>query len=69
MFIFCSTPSLVVRVADDAISAHQINCKNRNSSAAPLIINCLTGSERSGLVSVAICAILATQQERPLLIS
>lgn len=59
----------MVHVADDAINAHRLSCTNVNSSSAPLIINCLTGSERSGLVAVAICTILATQQQRPLLIS
>uniref|UniRef100_A0A1I8MVM7 Tyrosine-protein phosphatase non-receptor type 23 n=1 Tax=Musca domestica TaxID=7370 RepID=A0A1I8MVM7_MUSDO len=64
-----STPSMVVGIARNAAQAHQQRCMDFNDPQSPLIMNCLTGSERSELVAVAICAILATQNKRPVLIN
>lgn len=35
----------------------------------PLILNCISGSERSGVVALAIAALTATNAKRPILIS
>ncbi|KAL9911152.1 tyrosine-protein phosphatase non-receptor type protein myopic isoform 1-T1 [Glossina fuscipes fuscipes] len=64
-----SNPSQVVGIGRNVLQAHQQRCLDFNTPSAPLVINCLTGSERSGLVAVAICAILATQHKRPILIT
>ncbi|XP_061395463.1 tyrosine-protein phosphatase non-receptor type 23 [Musca vetustissima] len=64
-----STPSMVVGIARNASQAHQQRCMEFNDPQSPLIMNCLTGSERSELVAVAICAIMATQNKRPVLIN
>uniref|UniRef100_A0A1B0AJE8 Tyrosine-protein phosphatase non-receptor type 23 n=1 Tax=Glossina pallidipes TaxID=7398 RepID=A0A1B0AJE8_GLOPL len=64
-----SNPSQVVGIGRNILQAHQQRCLDFNTPSAPLVINCLTGSERSGLVAVALCAILATQHKRPILIN
>uniref|UniRef100_A0A1A9WRA8 Tyrosine-protein phosphatase non-receptor type 23 n=1 Tax=Glossina brevipalpis TaxID=37001 RepID=A0A1A9WRA8_9MUSC len=64
-----NNPSQVVGIARNILQAHQERCLEFNTPSAPLIINCLTGSERSGLVAIAICTILATQHKRPVLIN
>lgn len=60
---------MVVGIARNASQAHQQRCLDFNDHNSPLIMNCLTGSERSELVAIAICAIMATQNKRPVLIS
>uniref|UniRef100_A0A1I8PGA0 Tyrosine-protein phosphatase non-receptor type 23 n=1 Tax=Stomoxys calcitrans TaxID=35570 RepID=A0A1I8PGA0_STOCA len=64
-----STPSMVVDIGRNAIQAHQQRCLDFKDPNSPLIMHCLTGSERSELVAVAISAILATQNKRPVLIN
>lgn len=35
----------------------------------PVILNCISGAERSGLLALAVATLLATRLERPALIS
>ncbi|XP_037827067.1 tyrosine-protein phosphatase non-receptor type 23-like [Lucilia sericata] len=64
-----STPPLVVGIARNALQAHQQRCLDFNTPSSPLVLNCLTGSERSEIVAIGISAILATQNKRPVLIN
>ncbi|XP_017487965.1 PREDICTED: tyrosine-protein phosphatase non-receptor type 23 isoform X1 [Rhagoletis zephyria] len=64
-----SLPSQIIGIARNALQAHQQRCLEFNTPSAPLIMNCLNGSERSELVAIAICAILALQTTRPVLIN
>ncbi|XP_067644309.1 tyrosine-protein phosphatase non-receptor type 23-like [Eurosta solidaginis] len=64
-----SLPSQTIGIARNALQAHQQRCLEFNTPTSPLIMNCLTGSERSELIAVGICAILALQTARPVLIN
>ncbi|XP_036226729.2 tyrosine-protein phosphatase non-receptor type 23 isoform X3 [Bactrocera oleae] len=64
-----SLPSQTIGIARNALQAHQQRCLEFNTPTSPLIMNCLTGSERSQLIAIAICAILALQTVRPVLIN
>ncbi|XP_050334866.1 tyrosine-protein phosphatase non-receptor type 23 [Bactrocera neohumeralis] len=64
-----SLPSQTIGIARNALQAHQQRCLEFNTPTSPLIMNCLTGSERSELIAIAICAILALQTARPVLIN
>ncbi|KAM7357690.1 tyrosine-protein phosphatase non-receptor type protein myopic isoform 2-T2 [Cochliomyia hominivorax] len=64
-----STPPLVVGIARNALQAHQQRCLDLNCPSSPLVLNCLTGSERSEIVAIGISAIMATQNKRPVLIN
>lgn len=63
-----SSPAQILGIAQNILVAYKQRSQEFNSHA-PLIMNCLTGSERSGLIALAICAILATQTKRPILIN
>lgn len=69
IFLYASTPPLVVGIARNAVQAHQQRCLDFNTPSSPLVLNCLTGSERSEIVAIGISVILATQTKRPVLIS
>ncbi|XP_054736176.1 tyrosine-protein phosphatase non-receptor type 23 [Anastrepha obliqua] len=64
-----SLPSQTIGIARNALHAHQQRCLEFNTPTSPLIMNCLNGSERSELIAIAICAILALQTARPVLIN
>ncbi|CAD7006351.1 unnamed protein product [Ceratitis capitata] len=64
-----SLPSQTIGIARNALQAHQQRCLEFNTPTSPLIMNCLTGSDRSELIAIAICAILALQTTRPVLIN
>lgn len=64
------SPSQMVAIARDVIAGYK---KERSNSSekkgTPIVLNCLTGSKRSAIVSVAMVSVLATQSKRPLLIN
>lgn len=62
-----SLPAQAVGVAKNIIDSYREKFDD-NGSHFPIVLSCLTGSERSGIVAVAICTILATQLHRPMLI-
>ncbi|XP_011188387.2 tyrosine-protein phosphatase non-receptor type 23 isoform X1 [Zeugodacus cucurbitae] len=64
-----SLPSQTIGIARNALQAHQQRCLEFNTPTSPLIMNCLNGSERSELIAIAICANLALQTARPVLIN
>lgn len=66
--IYSSTTQLL-GIAQNALQTHQERCLSANAPTSPLIINCLTGSERSELVIIGICALMGTQTKRATLIS
>lgn len=67
LIIFSST-SNILAIAQNIITAYRQQLQETNQSST-LIMNCLTGSERSGIMALAIAAILASQSRRPILIS
>ncbi|XP_017068347.1 tyrosine-protein phosphatase non-receptor type 23 [Drosophila eugracilis] len=63
------SPAQLLGVAQNALETHRQRCKAANAPTSPLIMNCLTGSERSELVAIGVCAIIATQNKQPILIN
>ncbi|XP_064545963.1 tyrosine-protein phosphatase non-receptor type 23 [Drosophila montana] len=64
-----ASPTQLLGIAQNALQTHQQRCLATNTPTSPLILNCLTGSERSELVAIAICALMGTQNKRPILIN
>ncbi|XP_016999257.2 tyrosine-protein phosphatase non-receptor type 23 [Drosophila takahashii] len=62
-------PAQLLGVAQNALETHRARCQAANAPNSPLIMNCLTGSERSELVAIGVCAIIATQNKQPILIN
>ncbi|KMY99626.1 tyrosine-protein phosphatase non-receptor type 23 [Drosophila simulans] len=62
-------PAQLLGVAENALETHRQRCQAANAPQSPLIMNCLTGSERSELVAIGVCAIIATQNKQPILIN
>lgn len=60
--------SNILGVATNIITAYRQKVQEMNE-ASIITINCLNGTDRSGIVALAISIILATQNKRPLLIS
>ncbi|KAL5291505.1 PTPN23.2 family protein [Megaselia abdita] len=60
-------PAQAVGVAKNIIHSYREKFED-NGTHFPIVLTCLTGSERSGIVAVAICSILATKLHRPMLI-
>lgn len=69
LFHYFSSPTQLLGIAQNALQTHQERCLDANTPTSPLILNCLTGSERSELLAIAICALMGTQNKRPILIS
>ncbi|KAH8404540.1 hypothetical protein KR222_011850 [Zaprionus bogoriensis] len=64
-----ASPTQLLGIAQNALQTHQERCLAANSPTSPLILNCLTGSERSELMAIGICALMGTQSKRPILIN
>ncbi|XP_023170307.2 tyrosine-protein phosphatase non-receptor type 23 [Drosophila hydei] len=64
-----ASPTQLLGIAQNALQTHQERCLDANTPTSPLILNCLTGSERSELLAIAICALMGTQNKRPILIN
>ncbi|ALC44607.1 mop [Drosophila busckii] len=62
-------PTQLLSIAQNALQTHQQRCLAANAPTSPLILSCLTGSERSELLAVGICALTGTQVKRPILIN
>lgn len=58
----------ILGVANNIITAYRQKVQEMNE-ASIITVNCLNGCERSGIISLAISVILATQNKRPILIS
>lgn len=58
----------ILGIAQNVIGAYRQQ-NQELKQLKPLIVNCLNGSDRSSLLAVAIAAILATQNKKPILIS
>uniref|UniRef100_A0A6P4E8D9 Tyrosine-protein phosphatase non-receptor type 23 n=1 Tax=Drosophila rhopaloa TaxID=1041015 RepID=A0A6P4E8D9_DRORH len=63
------SPAQLLGVAENALETHRQRCQEANAPNSPLIMNCLTGSERSELMAIGVCAIIATQSKQPILIN
>lgn len=67
-FIDLSSANHIVNIGQNIITSYkQLNLNKKQLS--PLVIHCLNGSDRSGIITVAISTILATQTTKPILIS
>ncbi|XP_058118918.1 tyrosine-protein phosphatase non-receptor type 23 [Anopheles ziemanni] len=65
-----NSPEQVLGVAQNLIDAYrQYNHEQKQQQLRPLVLNCLNGTDRSSLITVAITTILATQTRKPLLIN
>lgn len=66
-----NSPEQILGVAQNLIDSYrQYNQEQKlPPQLRPLVLNCLNGTDRSSLVTVAIVTILATQTRKPLLIS
>ncbi|XP_055382713.1 tyrosine-protein phosphatase non-receptor type 23 isoform X2 [Condylostylus longicornis] len=62
-----NAPTHILEISRNILTTQKQRNQEFNSNS-PLIMNCLTGSERSGLVALAICAILSTKTRRPTII-
>nr|XP_029731324.1 LOW QUALITY PROTEIN: tyrosine-protein phosphatase non-receptor type 23 [Aedes albopictus] len=58
----------ILGIASNVIGAHR-QLAQEPKQQNPLIVNCLNGSDRSSLLAVAMSAILATQNKKPILIN
>lgn len=58
----------ILGIATNVITVYRQKIQELKNTTI-VTINCLTGSERSALISCAITTILATQTKRPILIS
>lgn len=68
--IFYSNAEHVVNVASNILTSYKQRNPNENSQQSPIVLNCLTGcADRSGIVTLGICAILASQMKKPILLS
>ncbi|XP_034481005.1 tyrosine-protein phosphatase non-receptor type 23 isoform X2 [Drosophila innubila] len=64
-----ASPTQLLGIAQNALQTHQERCQAANAPISPLVLNCLTGSERSELLAIGICALMGTQAKRPILIN
>uniref|UniRef100_A0A182PUL2 Tyrosine-protein phosphatase non-receptor type 23 n=1 Tax=Anopheles epiroticus TaxID=199890 RepID=A0A182PUL2_9DIPT len=65
-----NSPEQILGVAQNLINSYrQYNQEQKLPQLSPLVLNCLNGTDRSSLVTMAIVTILATQTRKPLLIN
>jgi hypothetical protein len=70
--LFCfsfSSANNILGIAGNIITSYKLqNLESKQQS--PIVMNCLTGAERCGMITLAVAAILATSNtKRPILIS
>uniref|UniRef100_A0A336M0Q9 CSON009406 protein n=1 Tax=Culicoides sonorensis TaxID=179676 RepID=A0A336M0Q9_CULSO len=58
----------ILGIAQNVITSYKQQNQDKKQSSA-LVIHCLTGSDRSGLVTLSVASILATSSRRPILIN
>ncbi|SPP76051.1 tyrosine-protein phosphatase non-receptor type 23 isoform X1 [Drosophila guanche] len=59
----------VLGVSQNSLDTHRQRCQADNAPSSPLVMSCLTGSERSEMVVIGVCALIATQSKQPTLIN
>lgn len=67
-FFVDSSAANILGIAQNTNAAYR-QLKLTYKETGPLILNCISGSERSGVVALAIAALTATNSKRPILIS
>lgn len=68
-FVYHSSAPNIVGITQNIIVTLRQQMKTHSQHIGPVILNCISGSERSGLVALAIAAVLASNSKRPSLIS
>lgn len=58
-----------VGVAKNVMTIIKQNVQANQRSIGPVILNCISGADRSGMLALAVAAVLATCAKRPILIS
>lgn len=61
--------SNVVGVAKNVMAIIKQNVQANRRTIGPVILNCISGADRSGMLALGIAAVLATCAKRPTLIS
>jgi hypothetical protein len=65
-----SSAENIVDISKNILTSFKQRNPDEKSQQSPMIINCLTGAaERSGMITIGICAITATQMKKPILLS
>lgn len=65
-----AAPANIVGVAKNVMAIlKQLLQANRRTTIGPVVLNCISGADRSGMLALAIAAVLATCAKRPTLIS
>lgn len=64
-----SSPANVLGVGQNVIAILKQQRQSYQQQIGPIILNCVSGSERSGIATLAIATILATNSRRPILLS
>lgn len=59
----------IVGVAKNVMAIIKQNVQENRRTFGPVILNCISGADRSGMLALAIAAVLATSAKRPTLIS
>lgn len=59
----------IVGVAKNVMSIIKQNVQANRHTIGPVVLNCISGADRSGMLALAIAAVLATCAKRPTLIS
>lgn len=67
---FSSSSEQIVNIAGNILTSYKQRNPDDNSQNSSITLNCMTGcAERSGIITLGICAILATQMKKPILLS
>lgn len=70
IFFNSSSPEHVLEVADVVVTLFKQNYSGNTRDSPPLVLNCTSGGlERSGLLTLGITTIFATQMRKPALLS
>ena len=70
IFLFISSPEQIIDIAGNIIASSQQQNPDDRQIQPPIVLNCMTGgAERSGLVTLGVSTIFATQMRKPTLLS
>lgn len=64
-----SSAANIVGVAQNVIATIRQQMQTNRRMIGPVVLNCISGAERSGMLALAIATVLATCAKRPTLIS
>lgn len=67
-FVFFSSTANILGIAQNVSAAYR-QLKLTYKESGPIILNCISGSERSGIVALSVATLTATNSKRPILIS